>query len=82
MKAKPKKTKPTKALTPIPKLTEITHKQITCDASNNPPTTYLKTLNIKVQLRFIDQCGEFFSFTLPIDLKKLREGKLKSVKLV
>lgn len=63
------------------KTTRIKNKQITCNATNNPPIDCEKELRIRVHVQFEDQAarGEFFIMDLPIDLKSVRDGTLKSV---
>lgn len=54
---------------------------VTCDESNNPPSVRAEgQLRARFYIQFEDQyTGEHYVFTLPIDLKSLREGTLTSV---
>jgi len=62
--------------------TEIKQKQIICDATNNPPSTYKKQLNVRVMIQFEDQHnGIHYHLDLPINLQELRAGTLTSVPL-
>jgi len=61
------------------KPTRIKDKLITCDATNNPPTTVDQVLNVDVRIQFVDQFLEHFVLRLPIPLAALRDGKLRTV---
>lgn len=62
--------------------TRIKSKRITCDETNNPPTTCETTLQIRVEVQFEDQWDERHILDLPLDLRKLRDGELKLVPVI
>jgi hypothetical protein len=66
----------------MPKTLRIKDYRATCDATNNPPNTFEKQLNIRLQVQFEDQgAGNHFWIEMLVPLRRLRDGKLKTVKV-
>lgn len=57
--------------------------KVTCDQTNNPPSSVEKgKLNISLQLSFSnDPTNIAYFINLPVDLERLKNGTLESVKL-
>jgi hypothetical protein len=63
------------------KSTKISSKFIICDATNNPPTTCEKTLNVRLCMRFEDQYDANYIVDMPIPLRELRDGTLRTIEI-